>query len=167
MLYVWSLYACWWDPPQVVKTTKKSWKGEHYQRKKLYIHWHYKVTNCEKKTCSFWIMPKVEDLFKLYFTDEFSNKAIFVMLALNRHIIIGIWTLKRHCHKLHLFRSKHYTDLDERMDFVYQELQHIGQMQGINQSTLNASITTCRGFKRICHTYILYIYPRGMSEHQP
>ncbi len=64
---------------------------------------------------------------KLHFTVGFSNKEMLI-LAQNHHIIRSIHTLKRHSHKL--FRRKHLTDLEEVIDFIYQELQRNGRTQG-------------------------------------
>lgn len=37
---------------------------------------------------------------------------MLVILDKNRHIIISIWTLKRHGHELDLLSRKHHIDLD-------------------------------------------------------
>ncbi len=57
----------------------------------------------------FWNMLAVGDLIKLYFSIEFSKKEVCVILAQNQNSIISIWTLKRHCCKLCLFRRKRHT----------------------------------------------------------
>lgn len=37
---------------------------------------------------------------------------MLVILDQNHHIIMSIWTLKRHCHESGLFRGKNHIDLD-------------------------------------------------------
>lgn len=63
-------------------------------------------------------MPAVEDLIKFYFPVELSITEILIIYAQSHHMIISIQTLKTHCRKLHLFRQKDQTDLDEAIAFV-------------------------------------------------
>lgn len=55
---------------------------------------------------------------KILFSFELSIKEILIIYAYNHHMIISIQNLKTCCHKLHLFRQKDQTDLDEVIAFV-------------------------------------------------
>ena len=67
---------------------------------------------------------------ELYFRIGFTNKEILNLLAHQHHIIISIRTLKRICKKMHLFRRKNQTDLEEVAAFVEGEMAGTGQLQG-------------------------------------
>ena len=75
-------------------------------------------------------MGAVEDFVELYFRIGFTNKEILNLLAHQHHIIISIRTLKRICKKMHLFRRKNQTDLEEVAAFVEGEMAGTGQLQG-------------------------------------
>ena len=70
-------------------------------------------------------MGAVEDCVELYFRIGFTNKEILNLLAHQHHIIISIRTLKRICKKMHLFRRKNQTDLEEVAAFVEGEMAEL------------------------------------------
>ncbi|KAF7651973.1 hypothetical protein LDENG_00103320 [Lucifuga dentata] len=70
---------------------------------------------------------------QLYF--RISNKEILSLLAHKHSLVISIRTLKRLCQRLHLFRRKNHTNLEEVAAFLQTETAGNGQMKGINGYT--------------------------------
>ena len=63
-------------------------------------------------------MSDVEHFVELYFSLGFTNKEILNLLAHQHHIVISIRTLKRICKKMHLFRRKNQTCVEEIAAFL-------------------------------------------------
>ncbi|XP_055063376.1 uncharacterized protein [Misgurnus anguillicaudatus] len=75
-------------------------------------------------------MTTLQELVALYFNLGLYYKDIAALLASRHHYMVSIRHLKRILKSCNLFRRKGYSDLDQAITFIHEQLQTSGQLHG-------------------------------------